>query len=77
MSLNWSRRFGSKDSCKSAVQFAVTLLTTMGFDVNRFHGDVDEELLCPICSAVLDEPVQVNVFGDSYVASSVVLGSTM
>ena len=30
----------------------------MGFDVNRFTGDVDEELICPICSAVLEEPLQ-------------------
>ncbi|KAB7504847.1 E3 ubiquitin-protein ligase NRDP1 [Armadillidium nasatum] len=27
----------------------------MGFDVTRFQGDVDEELLCPICSEVLQE----------------------
>lgn len=31
----------------------------MGFDVTRFQGDVDEELLCPICSEVLQEPLQV------------------
>ena len=31
----------------------------MGFDVNRFQGTVDEELLCSICSAVLEDPVQV------------------
>jgi len=31
----------------------------MGFDVNRFQGDVDEELVCPICSGVLEDPVQV------------------
>jgi len=30
----------------------------MGYDVARFQGDVDEELLCPICSGVLDEPLQ-------------------
>ena len=29
----------------------------MGFDVNRFQGTVDEELLCSICSAVLEDPV--------------------
>jgi len=30
----------------------------MGYDVNRFQGDVDEELLCPICSGVLEDPLQ-------------------
>lgn len=32
----------------------------MGYDINRFQGDVDEELLCPICSGVLEEPLQVS-----------------
>ena len=31
----------------------------MGFETHRFQGDVDEELLCPICSGVLEEPLQV------------------
>ncbi|XP_028309042.1 E3 ubiquitin-protein ligase NRDP1 [Gouania willdenowi] len=30
----------------------------MGYDVTRFQGEVDEDLLCPICSGVLEEPVQ-------------------
>jgi len=30
----------------------------MGYDVARFMGDVDEELLCPICSGVLEDPLQ-------------------
>lgn len=30
----------------------------MGYDANRFEGDVDEELLCPICSFILEDPVQ-------------------
>lgn len=30
----------------------------MGYDVGRFRGDVDEELLCPICSGVLEDPLQ-------------------
>jgi len=30
----------------------------MGFDVNRFEGDVDEELICTICSSVLENPLQ-------------------
>lgn len=31
----------------------------MGFEVGRFKGEVDEELLCPVCSGVLEDPVQV------------------
>ncbi|KAF3826128.1 hypothetical protein GH733_006242 [Mirounga leonina] len=31
----------------------------MGYDVTRFQGDVDEDLICPICSGVLEEPVQI------------------
>ncbi|XP_013785483.1 E3 ubiquitin-protein ligase NRDP1-like [Limulus polyphemus] len=30
----------------------------MGYDLRRFHGEVDEELICPICSGVLEEPLQ-------------------
>lgn len=30
----------------------------MGFELTRFQGDVDEELICPICSAVLENPLQ-------------------
>ncbi|XP_048776205.1 E3 ubiquitin-protein ligase NRDP1-like [Ostrea edulis] len=30
----------------------------MGYELNRFQGDVDEELICPICSGVLEEPLQ-------------------
>ncbi|KAK3083181.1 hypothetical protein FSP39_015890 [Pinctada imbricata] len=30
----------------------------MGYETNRFQGDVDEELICPICSGVLEEPLQ-------------------
>ena len=33
----------------------------MGYDINRFQGDVDEELLCPICSGVLEDPLQVGI----------------
>jgi len=31
----------------------------MGYDIARFEGEIDEELLCPICSSVLEDPVQV------------------
>lgn len=30
----------------------------MGFEIGRFEGEVDEELICPICSGVLEEPLQ-------------------
>lgn len=33
----------------------------MGFDLNRFQGAVDEELICPICSGVLENPIQVYI----------------
>ena len=33
----------------------------MGYEIARFEGEVDEELLCPICSGVLEDPVQVSV----------------
>ena len=32
----------------------------MGFELTRFE-DVDEELICPICSGVLEEPLQVKL----------------
>ncbi|XP_074650058.1 E3 ubiquitin-protein ligase NRDP1-like [Tubulanus polymorphus] len=31
----------------------------MGYELNRFQGEVEEELLCPICSGVLEDPLQV------------------
>lgn len=31
----------------------------MGFDLLRFQGEVDEELICPICAGVLEDPLQV------------------
>lgn len=30
----------------------------MGYDINRFEDNVDEELICPICSFILEDPVQ-------------------
>ncbi|GBM70187.1 E3 ubiquitin-protein ligase NRDP1 [Araneus ventricosus] len=33
----------------------------MGFDINRFKGEVDEEFICPICSGVLEEPLQAPI----------------
>lgn len=32
----------------------------MGFDIGRFCGTVDEELICAICAGVLDDPLQVS-----------------
>lgn len=32
----------------------------MGYDVGRFQGDVDEELICTICGGVFQEPRQVS-----------------
>jgi hypothetical protein len=31
----------------------------MGIDVARIFGDVDGDLLCPICSFVIEDPIQV------------------
>ena len=31
----------------------------MGYERSRFQGDVDEELICSICSGVLEEPLRV------------------
>ena len=31
----------------------------MGYDLRRFNEAVDEELLCPICHAVLQDPLQI------------------
>lgn len=33
----------------------------MGFELTRFQGEVDEELVCPICSGVLEDPLQAPV----------------
>lgn len=33
----------------------------MGYELERFQGDIDEELICPICSSVLEEPLQVKL----------------
>lgn len=30
----------------------------MGYDLDRFTGEIDEELKCPICCGVLEEPLQ-------------------
>ncbi|CAG9760266.1 unnamed protein product [Ceutorhynchus assimilis] len=32
----------------------------MGYEVTRFQGEVDDELICPICSAVFEDPIQAH-----------------
>lgn len=49
----------------------------MGFDVVRFRGEVDEELICPICSGVLEEPLQVSINKIIYVHNSLVIQTSM
>jgi E3 ubiquitin-protein ligase NRDP1 len=43
----------------------------MGFDINRFQGDVDEELVCPICSGVLEDPLQAPVCEHAFCKSCI------
>uniref|UniRef100_A0A1W2P811 Ring finger protein 41 n=1 Tax=Mus musculus TaxID=10090 RepID=A0A1W2P811_MOUSE len=45
----------------------------MGYDVTRFQGDVDEDLICPICSGVLEEPVQAGSLSLSCIPSPALL----
>ena len=42
--------------------FYIFSLVTMGFEIGRFEGEVevDEELICPICRGVLEDPLQVS-----------------
>lgn len=34
----------------------------MGFDAKRFTSEIDESLLCTICSNLLEDPVMVYIF---------------
>jgi len=43
----------------------------MGYDIQRFEGEVDEELLCPICSGVLEEPLQAPQCEHAFCASCI------
>lgn len=43
----------------------------MGFELNRFQGDVDEELVCPICSGVLEDPLQAPVCEHAFCRSCI------
>lgn len=47
----------------------ITRKLIMGFEIKRFQGgDVDEELICPICSGVLEDPLQVWISWIDFVA---------
>lgn len=39
--------------------------------MHRFEGDVDEELICPICSGVLEEPLQAPACEHAFCASCI------
>ncbi|KAL5005635.1 hypothetical protein ScPMuIL_016793 [Solemya velum] len=43
----------------------------MGYEVHRFQGDVDEELICPICSGVLEEPLQAPLCEHAFCSSCI------
>lgn len=49
-------------ACLVPYLFVQTIPVKMGYELNRFQGDVDEELICPICSGVLEEPLQVKIY---------------
>jgi len=43
----------------------------MGYEVVRFQGDVDEELICSICSGVLEEPLQAPICEHAFCAACI------
>ncbi|CAG9861948.1 unnamed protein product [Phyllotreta striolata] len=43
----------------------------MGFELNRFQGEVDEELVCPICSGVLEDPIQAPICEHAFCKSCI------
>jgi len=43
----------------------------MGLDPKRFEGDVDEELLCPVCSEVLEDPLQAPACEHAFCAACI------
>ena len=49
----------NEKSTQKILESSFAITAGMGYDINRFQGDVDEELICPICSGVLEEPLQV------------------
>lgn len=43
----------------------------MGYDLGRFQGDVDEELMCSICGGVLEDPLQAPSCEHAFCASCI------
>lgn len=43
----------------------------MGYDLQRFVGDVDEELICLICSGVLEDPLQTSACEHAFCRSCI------
>lgn len=43
----------------------------MGYDVARFQGEVDEELMCSICGGVLEDPLQAPSCEHAFCASCI------
>lgn len=43
----------------------------MGYEVVRFQGEVDEELICSICSGVLEEPLQAPICEHAFCAACI------
>ncbi|KXJ28033.1 E3 ubiquitin-protein ligase NRDP1 [Exaiptasia diaphana] len=43
----------------------------MGYDVGRFQGEVDEELMCSICGGVLEDPLQAPSCEHAFCASCI------
>lgn len=48
----------------------------MGYDLARFpNGNVDEELICPICTSVLEEPLQAPNCEHAFCSACIKVGS--
>ncbi|XP_078324493.1 E3 ubiquitin-protein ligase NRDP1-like [Crassostrea virginica] len=43
----------------------------MGYERSRFQGDVDEELICSICSGVLEEPLRISPCEHAFCAACI------
>jgi hypothetical protein len=44
----------------------------MGYDLQRFHGDIDEELVCSICGGVLERPLQAPTCEHAFCADCII-----
>ena len=65
----WHKIENSIVCSKHVFYFHSAAPDVMGYDLTRFEGEVDEELICPICSGVLEEPLQVSCLLLSFVIS--------